>query len=273
MRLRRLQGGMAGLTLVLLSLLVIYPFYFMIQTSFKDNTQFVRQFWLPVPPFHLSNYSEAFSVISHYMLNSVIVVGVATLGVLVIATLAAYPFARMRFVGRTWLYRLLIGMMMVPPVLTLVPEFILIRDFNLIGTYAGVILPYIAAGEVLGIFILRTFFAALPEELFEAARIDGASEWQIFLYVAVPMVRPALASIAILQVLTNWNDYVWPLLVLTDDSVKTLVLGLTAFQTHYVTQYGPQMAGYTISALPLMVLFAFGMRQFVSGLTAGALKL
>lgn len=270
---RRLQRAGAALLLVLLILLMIYPFYFMVQTSLKDNTEFVRQFWLPAAPFHFSNYGEAFPIIAHYMLNSVIVVGLATLGVLVIATLAAYPFARMRFVGRIWLYRALIGMMMVPPVLTLVPEFILIRQFNLIGTYAGVILPYVAAGEVLGIFILRSFFAGLPEELFESARLDGAAEWQIFMYVAVPLVRPALASIAILQVLTNWNDYVWPLLVLTDDSVKTLVLGLTAFQTHYVTEYGPQMAGYTISALPLLLLFAFGMRQFVSGLTAGALKL
>jgi multiple sugar transport system permease protein/raffinose/stachyose/melibiose transport system permease protein len=273
MRIRNVPGLVAGSLLTILILLMIYPFYFMMQTSLKDNTQFVQQFWVPAPPYHLSNYGEAFPIIIHYMLNSVIVVGVAALGVLMVATLAAYPFARMRFVGREWLYRALIAMMMVPPVLTLVPEFILIRQFNLIGNYAGVILPYIATGEILGIFILRAFFAALPEELFESARIDGAAEWQIFLFIALPMVRPALASIAILQVLTNWNDYVWPLLVLTDDSVKTLVLGLTAFQTHYITEYGPQMAGYTLSAIPLLLLFAFGMRQFVSGLTAGALKL
>ncbi len=120
---------------------------------------------------------------------------------------------------------------------------------------------------------MRGFFASLPEELFEAARIDGASEFQVFLRVALPLVRPAITAIAILQVLINWNDYILPLLVLTDDSVKTLVLGLVQFQTRFVTNYGPQMAGYTIGALPLLVLFSFGMRQFVAGITSGALKL
>jgi ABC-type glycerol-3-phosphate transport system permease component len=260
--------------LSVLALLMLYPFYFMVQTSLKDNTQFTEQFWLPAPPYHLDNYSTAFGVIWQYILNSLIVVGAATAGVVAIATLAAYPFARMRFFGREVLYYSIIAMMMLPSVLTLVPQFVLVRNFGLIDSYAGVALPYIALGETISIFIMRGFFASLPEELFEAARIDGASDVQVFLRLALPLVRPAMVTIAILQILTYWNDYVWPLLVLGDDSSRqTLILGLVNFQTRYMTEYGPQMAGYTLGALPLLVLFAFGMRQFVAGLTAGALKL
>jgi ABC-type glycerol-3-phosphate transport system permease component len=273
MRARTLQQTTVGAVLIVLAALMFYPFYFMMQTSLKDNSQFALQFWVPTLPFHWENYATAFPIIWHYIVNSIIVVGLSTAGVIVVATLAAYPFARMRFPGREPLYYALIAMMMVPAVLILVPQFVLIRNLGLIGSYAGVILPYIAGGEIIAIFILRAFFASLPEELFESARMDGASEGQVFLRIAVPLVRPAVTAVAILQVLVNWNDYVLPLLVLTDDSVKTLVLGLVVFQTRYVTNYGPQMAGYTIGALPLLLLFSFGMRQFISGLTAGALKL
>jgi ABC-type glycerol-3-phosphate transport system permease component len=266
------QAGLIGI-LVLLAAMMFFPFYFMLQISLKDDTQFAQQFWLPVPPFHWENYSNAFATIWHYIVNSIIVVGLSTVGVVLVATLAAYAFARLSFPGRETLYYVLISLMMIPSVLTLVPQFVLIKNFNLMGTFAALILPYIAVGEIISIFILRAFFSSLPEELFEAARIDGAADLQVFLRIAVPLVRPAVTAIAILQILTYWNDYVLPSLVLTDDSVKTLVLGLVAFQTRFAINYGPQMAGYTIGALPLLVLFSFGMRQFVSGLTAGALKL
>jgi multiple sugar transport system permease protein/raffinose/stachyose/melibiose transport system permease protein len=273
MRLRTIQQSTLSLVLIVLIALMFYPFYFMMQTSLKDNVQFALNFWVPTAPFHFENYATAFPIIWHYIVNSVVVVGAATVGVIVVATLAAYPFARMRFFGREAIYYGLISLIMIPSVLTLVPQFVLIKNLGLIGTYQGVFLPYIAVGEIVAIFILRGFFASLPEELFESARIDGAAEGQIFLHVALPLVRPAVAAIAILQVLTNWNDYILPLLVLTDDSVKTLVVGLVVFQSKYATDYGPQMAGYTIGSVPLLLLFAFGMRQFVTGLTAGALKL
>jgi ABC-type glycerol-3-phosphate transport system permease component len=265
------QTGLA-LALAVLAFMMFFPFYFMVQISLKDDTQFAQQFWWPLPPFHLENYSAAFGVLWHYILNSVIVVGVSTAGVVAVSTLAAFAFARVRFPGREALYYGLISLMMIPSVLTLVPQFVLIKNLGLIGSYGGLILPYIAAGEIISIFILRAFFASLPEELFEAARMDGANNLQVFAYIALPLVRPAVTAVAILQILTNWNDYVLPYLVLTDDSLKTLVLGLVAFQTRFSIHYGPQMAGYVIGALPLTLLFLVGIRQFVTGLTAGALK-
>jgi ABC-type glycerol-3-phosphate transport system permease component len=125
---------------------------------------------------------------------------------------------------------------------------------------------------VLAIFIMRSFFASLPEELFEAARIDGASELWVFLNIAVPLVRPVLVTIAILQVLSSWNDYLWPFLVLQSDSLKTLVVGLVSFQGRFSTDYGPLMAGYAIASVPLLILFFIAMRSFIEGLSQGALK-
>jgi multiple sugar transport system permease protein/raffinose/stachyose/melibiose transport system permease protein len=163
--------------------------------------------------------------------------------------------------------------MMVPGVLTLIPSFVLIKNLNLLDTRWALILPYIAGGDVFAIFVLRAFFASLPEELFEAARIDGAGELGAFWRIGVPLVMPALGTIAILQVLSSWNDFIWPLIVLFDEPIKTLTLGLIAFQGRHTTDWGPLMAGYTIASIPLVVLFALTTRTFIEGLTSGGLKL
>jgi ABC-type glycerol-3-phosphate transport system permease component len=273
MRIRAVQQSALLTILGVMALLMLYPFYFTLQTSLKDNSQFALDFWVPTFPLHFENYGQAFPIIVHYMWNSVFVTICSTVGTIVVATLAAYPFARMRFPGRQVLYYSLISLMMIPGILTLVAQFVLVRDLGLIGNFGGVILPYVAGNELLGIFLLRAFFAGLPEELFEAARIDGGSDLQLFLRIGLPLVRPAVAALSIVVVLGVWNDYIWPLLVLTDDSVKTLVLGMVAFQTKYITNYGPLMAGYTLAILPLLILFSLSMRQFIAGLTSGALKL
>jgi ABC-type glycerol-3-phosphate transport system permease component len=126
---------------------------------------------------------------------------------------------------------------------------------------------------VLGIFILRAFFAGLPNELFEAARVDGASHLQSFVRIALPLTKPILGTIAIVNLVGVWNDYVWPLLVIGDDSLRTLTLGLTTYTTRHLTEWGPLMSGYTIGSLPLLLVFFVSMRYFIQGLTAGALKL
>lgn len=272
-RCKLVQQGALYLVLTVLAAMVLFPFYFMLQTSVKDMAQFSRQYWLAPLPWHFENYGLALPIIAHYMLNSVIVTAASTAGVLVVSTPAAYAFARMDFRGRTILFYSIIALLAIPPILTLVPLFILVRDFHIINTLWGLIVPYIATGEALSIFVLRTFFAGLPQELFEAATIDGASPVQSFILIGLPLVRPALGTVAILQVLAVWNDYVWPLLVVSDDSVKTLVVGLVSFMGRYQTQWGALMAGYTLASLPVLVLFFFTVRQFVAGLTSGSLKL
>jgi ABC-type glycerol-3-phosphate transport system permease component len=271
-RQRRTGATLGAAALVALVLLTFYPFLFMIITSLKSAKQYYANIWLPAWPLHFENYQQAWTAIAPFMLNSFVVTIASTIGVVVVSCLAAFAFARMSFPGREILYYLVIFLLMVPAVLTLVPTFLLIKNMGLMNTLWALILPYIAAGQVLSIFIMRAFFASLPEELFEAARIDGASELWVFLNIAVPLVRPVLVTIGILQVLSSWNDYVWPFLVLQSDSVQTLVVGLVNFQGRFYTDYGPLMAGYALASIPLLVLFFVAMRSFIEGLSQGALK-
>jgi ABC-type glycerol-3-phosphate transport system permease component len=245
----------------------------MVMTAFKDNAEFVYQFWWFALPLHWEYLSGAAAAMWHYILNSAYVAVVTIIGVLITSSLAAYAFARFKFWGREFWYYAIIAMMMVPFILTLVPTFVLVKNLGLLNTLWGLILPYIAGGEILAIFILRSFFAGLPNELFEAARVDGASHLQTFGRIALPLTKPVLATIAIINLVGVWNDYVWPLLVIGDDSSKTLTLGLTAYTTRHTTDWGPLMSGYTVGALPLFLVFLVSVRFFIQGLTAGALKL
>lgn len=265
-------SGSKTVVLVALVVLTYYPLFFMLQTSFKSNSQFYGDFWAPTWPLHYSNYSAAWTSIAPYMLNSVIVTGLSTVGVVAASCLAAYAFSRMEFPGRQALYYASIALLMVPSALTIVPLFVLVKDLSLIDTRWALILPYIALGQVLGIFVMRSFFDGLSPEYFEAARVDGASELRAFWHIAIPLVRPVMVVVGILQILSAWNDYVWPYLVITNNSLKTLVVGLLNFQGAHSTTWGPLMAGYTIASLPLLIVFFFTMKYFIAGLSQGGLK-
>ncbi|HZO88339.1 MAG TPA: carbohydrate ABC transporter permease [Chthonomonadaceae bacterium] len=283
---RRRRELALHLPLALLVALTFYPFLFLLQTSLKDNPQFFHDFWGLHPPFHWSNYADAWGAINHYIGNTLIVTISTVIGTVAVAALSAYTFARHRFPGREFLFYAILSLMMVPGVLTLISAFMWMKHFPLAGgndlwgeggngllnSHLALILPGIAGGQVFAIFILRSFMASLPEELFEAARIDGAGEWLLFSRIAVPLSRPILGTIAIMGTLSTWNDYVWPYIVLSDDARKTLSVGLAFFRGAYATTYGPLMAGYVLASLPLLVLFLLTMRTFISGLTSGALK-
>jgi ABC-type glycerol-3-phosphate transport system permease component len=270
---RRVRSNAPSIAvLVVLALLSLFPLANMVITSFKTTDQYYAQFWLPVLPFHPENYTAAWAAVSPYMLNSVITSGASAIGVAVLACLTAYAFARFSFPGREIFYFLVIVLLLIPAVLTLVPSFLLVKSLGLMNTRWALILPYMAGGQVLAIFIMRAFFAGLPEELFEAARVDGAGEIRAFWQIAIPLTSPILATVAIMQILSTWNDYLWPFLVVQDDSLRTLVVGLVVFQSRYYTNWGPLMAGYVVASVPLLILFFFTMRYFVEGLTAGALK-
>jgi multiple sugar transport system permease protein/raffinose/stachyose/melibiose transport system permease protein len=276
----------AHLPLLFLLALTFYPFVFLVQTSLKDNPQFFHDFWGVRPPLHWENYAQAWDAISPYVWNSARVTVVTVLGTLAVASMSAYAFARHRFPGRELLFYALLALMMVPGVLTLISSFMWMKQFPLAGgndlwgnggsgllnTHWALVLPYLAGGQVFAIFILRSFLAALPEELFEAARLDGASEWQLYARIALPLSRPILGTVAVMTTLSTWNDYVWPLIVLSDDREKTLSIGLALFRGAYGTSFGPLMAGYVLASLPLLLIFLLTMRAFIAGLTSGALK-
>jgi multiple sugar transport system permease protein/raffinose/stachyose/melibiose transport system permease protein len=271
-RLRRAQL-LRNTVLAGVGVLVLYPFLMLIQLSVKDHYQVEHRPWWPELPFHWENYVLAWATVSKYVFNSIFVSGVAGIGMIAVASLAAYVFARQSFPGRELLYNAIIALMMVPGILTLIPLFILVKDIGLLDSYWGLILPYVAGGQVFGIFLLRQFFAGLPEELFEAARIDGAGELTILLRIVVPLSWPILGTLAIIHILYTWNDLIWPLVVISDQGLKTLTIGLLVFRGSYITNWGPLFAGYFIATAPLLLVFVFANRLFIRGLTSGALKM
>jgi ABC-type glycerol-3-phosphate transport system permease component len=283
---QRSRNGWQLLLLVALVALTFYPFIFMLMTSLKDNGQFYHSIWTLGRPLHVENYVVAWDAMKHYVLNSFIVTISSVFGVIAFSLLSSYAFARHTFYGKEVIFVGILSLLMVPSVLTLVSGFMWLKHFplaggnNLLGlggtglvnTRWGLILPYIAGGQVFAIFVLRSFISALPEDLFEAARIDGAGELSVLRHVVIPLCKPILSTVAIMNILSTWNDYVWPLLIISDDAKRTLAVGVAFFQGTYGASYGPMMAGYTIASLPLLVLFLFAMRQFVQGLTTGALR-
>jgi multiple sugar transport system permease protein/raffinose/stachyose/melibiose transport system permease protein len=259
--------------LIIITIFLFIPFIVSLIISFKDLNQFAVNPYGITFPLHWDNYAAAWDSVHTYILNSVIVSGTTVIGVVIVAALSAYVFARFEFPGKQLLFYLILSLIMIPGILTLVPSFVLVKNLGLLNTWGALILPFIAGGQVGAIFILRTFYEAMPEELFEAARIDGAGEVTIFARIAMPLSQSILGVVAVFNVLDTWNQFVWPLVVLQSDNLFTLALGLFSYRNLYYTAWGQLMAGYVIAAVPLIILFAFTSRLFVEGLAAGALKL
>jgi ABC-type glycerol-3-phosphate transport system permease component len=268
----RYRHALLGLVTVLL----LVPYMLMLMWSFKDMNQFEHYAVLPNSPFHVANnvgMTGAFATIGRYFLKPVFVAGVSVVGAVAVAALTAHVFARYSFPGKEGLFFLVIALLMIPGILTLVPQFILVKSLGLFNTPWALILPYISGGQVFAIFILRQFFSSIPEELYEAARIDGASEVRGFAMITLPLSQSIIGVVAIMHVLRSWNDIIWPLVTLTSQSNFTLSLGLYAFRNENWTNWGPLFAGYVIASIPLLIVFALASRLFVEGLASGALKL
>jgi ABC-type glycerol-3-phosphate transport system permease component len=265
--------GLSFLTIIVI--LTFYPFLFMIITSFKSIFQFYHYFWQPAWPLHIENYSEVFPVIAPYILNSVLVTIFSVAGIVFLGALSGFVFARFSFPGKKILFYAVIGLMMIPWILTLIPAFMVVKKLGLLNSYWVMILPYISGGQVLAIYIFHSFFSTLPEELFESARIDGAGYLQQFWYVGSAMSRPVFGLVAIISSLAVWNNFIWPLVTTTDEKITVLTVGVMRFSTSYSfgsVNYGELFAGYTIASVPLLILFLFATKQFMRGITAGALK-
>ncbi len=257
----------------LVALLTFLPFILMISISFKTRAQFAVQPIWPTLPLHFDNYVFAWEQILRPLLNSAIVCIASIGGTLLLASLAAYSFARFTFPGSRLLFLAVLSLLMVPEVLLLVPRYVITGQLHLLENYLGLILPYISSGEIFAIFVLRTFFAAVPGELIEAARIDGASHLTIFWRVMLPLSKPILSTLAIIQLIRLWNDFIWPFVVISKKDHYTLALILRTFSGDLGSQYGLIMACYTMASLPLLIVFALASRQFIKGLTSGAIKL
>lgn len=261
---------------VILGLLVVatfFPYYFMLISSLKNNAEIIAHPFTVTRPFRFENYTSSFGMIANYLKNSVIVSGASVLGTMILGVISAYVFAVFDFPGKNFFYMFILSFMMIPSVLTLIPQYVLVSDMKMIGTFWAVILPSIATAQIQFIVILRPFIESLPHDLFDAAKLDGASHIQLFRHVAMPLVKSSVLSLTLIAFLNSWNDFVWPMLTLSaNKNLKTITLGLYAYRDVQQILNGPMFAGFFMASIPLLVLFCFNMRYFISGITSGAVK-
>jgi ABC-type glycerol-3-phosphate transport system permease component len=273
-RLPSAGGAVRGLTLALMFGASLYPIAFVVMSSLKSKSAFATNYFLPdFGHAHLDNYRAAAEEVLPSVWNSVLVSAATVALVLACGVPAAYAFAWRRFRGQQLIYTVAICTMMVPAVLTFVPMFVLVRDLGLIDTRWSMVLPYTAGTVGLSVFLLRSFFRAVPQELVEAAKLDGSGDLRVLWHVVLPLSLPTLATLVTLNVLWTWNQFLWPLVTISSEEERPVPVAL-AFLTgdRYNVDYPQLMAGYVLSALPLVIVLAVTMRAFIRGMLSGALK-
>jgi multiple sugar transport system permease protein len=253
--------------------LMAFPVYCMVVVSLTPRSEIVS------PGAHLwphdltaANFAGLFSrfPIGSWFLNSVAVAGITTVLSVTVNLLAGYALAKVRFVGRTALFLLVLSTLMIPTQAIMIPQFRVVSQLGLYGTFWAVILP--SASTALGIFLARQFMLSVPDELLEAARVDGAGNLRIFARIVLPLSKPLIAVMVLLAFMGQWNDFLWPLITLKDPDLYTLPVAMRFLQGQFVNDYGALMAMALMASLPLVVLFLFLQRYFVEGLTRTGLK-
>ncbi|MCY4410074.1 MAG: carbohydrate ABC transporter permease [Caldilineaceae bacterium] len=261
---------------VLLAALVITmlgPYLYIFSSSFKETYTLIS-----IPPqlfpekFVWDNYTYILRELpfSLWFFNTILVAVLVTVGTVFIDALAAYAFAKKQFWARDFLFGLMLATIMIPGALLLIPAFLITNKLGLLNSYGGLIIPALA--NVLGVFLLRQFMQTIPEELEHAARIDGCSDFGVFWRIILPLSAPALATLSIVVFTSQWNNLVWPLVVLNDKDLYTLPLGLALLRSEFQVNYGITSAAAFLSVVPLVIVFIFLQRYFLEGLTVGAVK-
>ena len=273
---RRAPRGIGRFVILcLLALLFLAPVYWMISTSLKPEADTIAQpvQWIPAHP-TLANYADVLNSpdgnILRWTWNSLYVASVFTVLHLILCTLTAYPLARMRFPGRNTWFWFILSSLMIPGIVTLVPTYLMMIQFNWINSYQSLIWPGISG--VFGVFLLRQFFVGIPKELEEAARLDGANSLQVLRHVILPLAVPALVTLGVFAFMGSWNNFLWPSFVVTDPDKMTLPVGITTFSQRYVTDYGKLMASTALAAVPVLLAYLLAQRYLVAGLATSGLK-
>lgn len=262
--------------MVLISLIFIVPLLFMVLTSFKSavEARSVPPTFLPESPslraYNVLFFSDAASPVLRWLLNSFIAASAHAVLVVVICAMAGYAFAKMDFPGKKFLFGCILATLFVPAFVFLMPNFLTLNALDWLDTLWALIVP--GAAGAFGVFFMRQFFSTMPVEFEESARIDGASPWTIFTRIILPNARPALVTLLVLSFLANWNDFIWPLYVLFTPSAMTLQVGLSKLQGAYSIDYPVVMAGATIAAIPVLILFVFVQRFVIEGVASSGVK-
>jgi multiple sugar transport system permease protein len=259
--------------LIVSSILMIIPFYWSVSTSLKleQNVFSNPPQWIP-DPVTLENYIHVLTRIPfpRYFANSVIVALITTLGHVFFDTLAAYAFAKLKFPFRDQIFFIMLLALMVPFQVNLIPLYKIMATLHWTDTYLALIVPNLTS--IFGIFLMRQFMLTIPNELLDAARMDGCSEFGVFRKVALPLALPGIATLIIFTFMGSWNDFLWPRIVTNSEKLFTLPVGLAQLQMKNTSNVAQIMAGTVLTALPMIIVFLFMQRQFIEGMTAGALK-
>lgn len=258
---------------ILMAAFVLYPLFFVLLTSLKTNTDVILNPF-GISTFEPMNYITAWYTgrVGSYLLNSVITTLVTLFFQMIIIVLASYAFGKLKPWGGGVLFSLLLMTMFVTSEMTTVPNYVTVRDMGLMGTRWSLIIPYTASGLTMGTYILTNYVRGLPKELDEAARIDGAGIFKILWNVDLPLITPALATLVIFNFNGVWSEFYWALIVIKDEALKTLPLGLINFQSQFTSDYGVLTAGLFILTVPVVIVYLFFSQYFIAGISAGAVK-
>ncbi len=268
------QRALLWAVLIFTTIVALFPMYWLFVTALTPTQYTINttpRLW--PDPFGLDNFERLFRLAQNYwrwVINSLIVALSITAFHVVFDTMAGYAFAKRRFPGRTILFWMILSTLMIPPHVTLVPLYIVTRQIGLLDSLLAVILP--GTANVFGIFLMRQYIQTMPSELIEAGRIDGASEFGIFWRIILPLCKPAIAALAIFTFVRHWNDFLWPLIVLTRSRNFTLPVGVASLQGEFGTDYGVIFAGAALAALPMIIFFLIFQRYFLEGVRMGAVK-
>ncbi|OMF30765.1 sugar ABC transporter ATP-binding protein [Paenibacillus sp. FSL H8-0548] len=270
-----IENGLVYLVLLAGGTFSLLPLIWLVRSSLMDMGQIFEMppVWIP-KPFRLSNFSEALTILpfGKYFVNTSIIVLFTMIGVIVTCSLSAYSFARMKWRGRDLIFGLLLSSMMLPYAVTLIPTFVGWSKLGLTNTFIPLIAPAWFGGGAFNIFLLRQFYLSIPRELDEAAYVDGASHWRIFISIIMPLTKPALIVVGLFTFLASWNDFLGPLVYLNSESKYTLALGLQQFKGMYAAEWHLMMAAATVVLAPAIIVFFIGQKYFVEGITLTGIK-
>lgn len=273
-RRRQRELVLVYLALVVGAVFFLTPFAWMVSTALKPDDQvfLIPPSWIPDPPMW-SNFRRIFDEIPflRYLGNTVFVTVLSVAGYLASSAVVAYGFSRLRWPGREPLFYMLLATMVLPPQVTLIPQFVMFQKLGWVGTFYPLIIPPLF-GSAFAVFLLRQFYSSIPNEISDSARIDGANEWQIFYRIILPLSLPALATASLFIFIWTWTDFLNPLIYLTDDRLYTLAIGLQQLSSTRAAAWPLLMGGSLLMSLPIILLFFFAQKTFIQGVSTGGLK-
>lgn len=274
-RTERLIVQLIRLIIIIFIIVTVYPILFVIITALKSTQEFYTNIWLLPQVYEWANFAKAWTTahIGEYFINSSIIVSISVVFIVVLGSMAGYSLAKLKIPHAELIMFIILSCTMLPSESVIMPLYIMMSKLKMTGSHISLIIPYIGWGLPITIYIFKGFFKTLPQELLEAARVDGGSELQTFIKITSPLMLPAIATCSIFNFVGIWGELLWATIVLSSNSnLRTIPMGVIAFKSQFSTDWGPLSASICIVLIPLIVVFLFVQKYFIQGLTGGAVK-